>query len=191
MNGLILAGGNSSRMGSDKATLPYGGKPQYLRLKELLDQFCDHVYLSCSPDSAHHFEGIDCIADLDGVSANGPVSGLLSAFTTYQGVEWVVLACDYPLISADDIHRLIENRDYARVATVFRNPDDGLPEPLIGIYESQASPALKSWFGNGNTSLRKFLLRYEARLVAPLKAEAVTSVDTSEQYFQIKNKYQL
>ena len=46
MNGLVIAGGNSSRMGTDKAFLQYSKNPQYQEVYSLLEPFCEQTFVS-------------------------------------------------------------------------------------------------------------------------------------------------
>ncbi len=59
MNGIILAGGQSSRMGQPKSLLEYHGKPQYQYAAELLNSFCAQVFISCSAEQQTIFQGFE------------------------------------------------------------------------------------------------------------------------------------
>lgn len=192
MNGelscLILSGGQSQRMGKTKALLTYQDQPQIFRLAQMLGTFSNEISLSCTPEQASLFTAAgwnqQIITDLPTWGHIGPLNGLLSAF--YQKITaWLVVGCDYPRLTKADFEYLILNRDQSRLATVFRHPDTGFAEPLIGIYEPGAGDALLHWFETGNQSLRIFLEQHPVKFVIPDHPDHLQSVDTPDDYLNI------
>jgi molybdopterin-guanine dinucleotide biosynthesis protein A len=185
INALILSGGQSHRMGQPKALLPYLGQPQIFRLAQMLAPFCDGIYLSCQSEQQSLFKDAGwtwpVITDEPSLGDIGPINGLLSAFKT-QTAAWLVVGCDYPLLTTTDFQELISMRDQDCLATVFRHPETGFAEPLIGIYEPAAGAALVSWLGEGNQSLRWFLEKHHTHFVVPSFPDHLKSVDTKEDY---------
>lgn len=181
MNGLVLAGGHSRRMGQPKSLLHYHGKPQYLHAAELLSVFCDQVFISCRSEQQDLFEGYGTILDSAIYGDIGPLNGVLSAFDHAQNSAWLVLGCDYPLFQASDLEQLMQARNPNAAATVFIHPDTRFPEPLLGIYETAAGPLLRSWRRDGNESLRRFLEHHAAQMVIPHHPACLKSVDTPEE----------
>ena len=186
--GLILAGGQSQRMGQSKARLPYGGIAQYRRAAGMLFNCCKTVFLSCRPEHKAAYRDIPLILDWSEFGEIGPLNGVLSAFGTLPG-PWLVLGCDYPLISAADLELLLRARDPQAPATVFIHPESNLPEPLIGIYEQSAATLLAEWLRNGGQSLRVFLEENKAKMVPHDNPQHLKSVDTPEAYAQIVQQW--
>lgn len=178
-------------MGQPKALLDYHGKPQYRHAAELLETFCEQVFISCRTSQREMFSGYEIICDSDVYGDSGPISGVLSAMTARVAgglpSAWFVLGCDYPLLEKQDLEQLLAARDTARVATVFANSGDGRPEPLAGIYETSAAPLLLDWHREGNQSLRVFLERHGARVVPPQRPERLFSADTPGDFQRIKH----
>jgi len=186
MNGLILAGGHSSRMGQPKSLLNYHGKPQYQYLAELLQDFCERVFISCRAEQQVMFEGYETILDSSCYGEIGPLNGVLSAFDHDKNSAWLVLGCDYPLLEKSDLEQLIHERNTSCIATVFVNPETGFPEPLHCIYQPEAGPLLLQWLQLGNESMRRFLEQAFVQKVAPLHPECLKSVDTPEEFRRIR-----
>ena len=92
--GLVLAGGQSTRMGKDKGLIPYHGLPQREYLYHLLSRVCDKTFLSIRPDQKDEIDDMEVIIDKD--EYKGPYNGLLSAHKEYPEVAWLVVACDLP-----------------------------------------------------------------------------------------------
>src|SRR5689334_17312189 len=99
LRGLVLTGGRSVRMGSDKAALDYHGVPQWRYLGALLAEHCSQVFWSCTEAQRQAWSVGDrgLIDDIQGI---GPAGGLVTAFRREPQTGWLVLACDYPYLSA-------------------------------------------------------------------------------------------
>src|ERR1700690_4215463 len=96
--GLILAGGYSRRMGRDKALLEFHGRPQVQYIFDLLNKYCDQVFLSKRVDQKDH-KNIPTINDAPEFTDHGPLGGILSAMKEFPDANWLVLACDLPFIT--------------------------------------------------------------------------------------------
>lgn len=183
MNGLVLAGGSSSRMGSDKSRLVYRDKEQYRRVYELLEEFCERVYISCKEGSEYPYP---VIYDKPEYSNSGPVAALLSAYDM-QDSDWLIAAVDYPLLLKADIKKLIQYAGEIEYASVFLN-NQGFYEPLIGLYKSAFRKVLIPEFEKGNTSLQDILRKLNIKGLKPDNYDTLRSADTPEDYHQFKNE---
>lgn len=180
--GLVLAGGRSTRMGQDKSAMLWHGKEQKYYMADLLAPLCESVFISCRPDQQHSIDPAYQTI-VDSVEGAGPLVALLSAFGPYPGVAWFVIACDLPLLGKDTLQALIAARDPHMMATTFRSPHDGLPEPLITIWEPAAAPMLRLHFADGFKCPRKALLRNEdsVLIVEPPSPDALMNTNTPEE----------
>lgn len=172
-------------MGSDKAFLTIENRHFYKTIQELLQPFCENVYVSCNEYNKHKFRDIETICDLERFNNCGPIAGILSAFFKVNE-SWFVVGTDYPMLIKDDLQELLNNRNPDKRATVFFNPVAQIPEPLVGIYEKTCFPELLRWIDHGNTSLLKFLKMNTVHLVKPLNFSRHASIDTPVQFEQIK-----
>ena len=88
--GLVLAGGKSRRMGSDKASLTQNGESQLSRAVSLLESQLPRVFVSTSREQANDptREGFDKI--VDAYVDLGPVAGIMSAMDYNPDVSWLV-----------------------------------------------------------------------------------------------------
>lgn len=138
INGLILSGGQSSRMGEEKRLLNYHGQSQEVYLYNMLKPFCTEVFVSIN---VHQESSLPFIRDTF-IEINSPMVGILSAFQQNPDTAWLVIACDMPYIKAETITELLDKRDATKKATAFENPQEHFPEPLITIYEPSIYPFL-------------------------------------------------
>jgi molybdopterin-guanine dinucleotide biosynthesis protein A len=179
LNGIVLAGGKSSRMGQDKGSMRWHGVEQRYYMAGLLKEVCDEVFISCREEQQMNGEGYPLITD--SFTDAGPLVGILSAFKTNPEAAWLVVACDLPLLDEVTLRFLKEHRDMNAIATSFESPHDGLPEPLVAIWEPAAFPYLLEFLGEGYKCPRKALITHPA--VTLLKApdpEALMNTNTPE-----------
>ena len=162
--GLILTGGNSSRMGTDKSLLVYNGKPQREYLFDLLGKFCQQVFTSCRKD-----QNVPSRLNpvVDRFNFPGPLNGILSAFAHESRKSWLVIAVDMPFADAPALHLLISNRDKTKMATCFYNAEEKQPEPLLTLWERNSYPFLLKFAENGNVSPREFLKSHPITMINP------------------------
>ncbi len=96
--GLVLAGGLSSRMQRDKATLEYHGKSQLERAVELAAKYLPEVFVSVRAGQAADPSRARYPLIVDSVPGEGPIVGIRSALAARPEVAWLVLACDLPFL---------------------------------------------------------------------------------------------
>lgn len=179
--GLVLAGGKSLRMGQDKSVMHWHGKEQRYYMADLLKKVCADVYISCREEQKDDIDK-NYKTLIDNYTGAGPLIGILSAFKAHPDVAWLVTACDLPLLDLHTLQYLVHNRDANGIATTFKSPHDGLPEPLITIWEPAAFEKLQSHITDGYTCPRKALIRNESNvkiLIAP-NPDALINANTPE-----------
>ena len=175
--GLVLAGGRSTRMGSDKSQLMFHGQPQADYLLHLLGSFCERVFLSVRPDHA----GVGKRAAIvDQFTLDTPLNGLLSAFQQHPSVAWLTVPVDMPGIDAKAIAYLLAHRDTSRVATCFFDSEGIRPEPLFAIWETSCSRLLPAFHQQGGTSPRAFLMEHTAALLHAPDPRWLQNINTPE-----------
>ncbi|WP_158829509.1 NTP transferase domain-containing protein [Mucilaginibacter lacusdianchii] len=178
--GLVLAGGKSERMQTDKGSINYHGKSQRQHVYELLSKHCEQAYISYADESAvHQQEGLPFI--LDTFTGLGPYSGLLSAFQTNPNAAWITLACDLPYLSAETIAYLIDHRNPSKIATAFMDSENRFPEPLITIWELRAYPVLLQFLSQGYSCPRKVLINSDVELLQVPNVRDLQNVNHPEE----------
>jgi len=186
--GLVLAGGKSNRMGSDKGRLHYHGMEQREHLHQLLGGFCGKVYLSVRGDQREQApEGMGTVVDKD--FHRGPFNGILSAHARHPQVAWLVLACDLPLIDGASLQRLLDHRQPLKWATSLATRESGLPEPMATLWEPRGLQGALEYLKTAESSCpRKFLINSDVALVHPERDEVLFNANSPEDYRFVKNK---
>ena len=155
---VLFAGGQSSRMGQDKALLPFAGyetlsEYQYSRLSK----YFKHVYISSKEDK------FDFQAEIifDRYPESSPLVGLASVFETLEADTVFILSVDAPFVNEEVIETLIKHLGDADTV-IARTP--GGKQPLCGIYRRSILPFVQESIENnqhkiGNV-LQKVLTKY-------------------------------
>lgn len=179
--GLVLAGGKSLRMGQDKGAILWHGQEQRHYMAGLLGAVCDRVFISCRQDQLGTL-GKRYPLLPDTVSGAGPLCAILSAFAAHPGVAWLVAACDLPLLDEPTLQYLLTERDSQAMATTFLSPHDGLPEPLITIWEPAGSSVLQELYAANFNCPRKALIRNLDRVktLTPPNPDALINANTPD-----------
>ncbi|RYD35989.1 MAG: hypothetical protein EOP85_18595, partial [Verrucomicrobiaceae bacterium] len=135
--GLVLAGGRSSRMGTDKASLVHpDGRTLAVRCRDLLlEAGCESVALSLRHDQAipAGLEEMEIVRDPVGESY-GPMGGIISGMRLDPNADWLVVACDLPRLDLKTLSNLIASRRPEEKCLAYRSEFDNLPEPLCTLY---------------------------------------------------------
>lgn len=189
--GLVLAGGRSTRMGVDKSTIDYHGKPQFEYLYELLIPYCDAVFLSVNAQQANQLAGDRFNLIADDSTVFGPLAGILTAFQKQSADHaWLVVVCDLPFLSDQSIRQLVENRKSDQMATAFWDSDHRFPDPSICIWEPAAYPAMLRAIDEGTPYPRTILMNNDIELLEIDNIQELTNANTPDDMTLIRQQLQ-
>jgi molybdopterin-guanine dinucleotide biosynthesis protein A len=178
--GLVLAGGQSKRMGRDKALIRVDGETQLSRAVRLLESFVDRGFVSTRADQQDEPERRNYHQIVDRYEDLGPIAGILSALQEHNDVGWLVLACDLPNIDETTIRFLLENRSGDQPFSAFKSCSDGLPEPLCAFYAAGTGSIIKAFIDDGIICPRKVLLHSDTHLLDQPNPAALENINTPE-----------
>ena len=178
--GLVLAGGRSRRMGSDKALLMRDGHSQLHYAVELLRRHVDEVFVSVREDQANEPQRSRYPQIVDRYRDLGPIAGILSAMDARPGCSWLVLACDLPNVDDETISTLLDAARPDRPLLAYRSSHDGLPEPLCALYAPDARPTIDAMLAEGIQCPRKILIRGEAWLLEQVNPASLDNMNHPE-----------
>lgn len=149
VSGLLLAGGASTRMGRDKAELPYrGGSLLQYQCGKLRALGIDDIVVAGPPREAR---GVRFVSDR--YPRRGPLSGLHAGLLAIRNPAALVLSVDTPLVPAALLERLLA----AHRGPVTLAARDGRPEPLIGVYDREVAGACERVLKEGGGAVRALL----------------------------------
>jgi molybdopterin-guanine dinucleotide biosynthesis protein A len=147
----VLAGGESRRLGRDKATLALGGLPGETLARRAADRLASVCAEVAVADRGRNVLG-GVLPDLPSVAdglGKGPAAGILGAAAAYPGRPLLVLACDLPGVPAALLAALADTSGFDWVVPRTLRADAGL-EPLCALYGPAALAALAERVGRGH-----------------------------------------
>ncbi len=147
-SGIILAGGKSTRMGTDKALVSRNGTTMLQRSIDVLRPLCEDL-LIVSNNADHENFGIPVIADV--FADSGPVGGIHAGLVHARQETCFALSCDIPNLSTEILRALLSEwtNEKALAATC-----DGKVHPLIGIYRKSTVSTIEAFLKNDRLKLR-------------------------------------
>jgi len=158
-SGFILAGGKSSRMGTDKALILFQNEPLLGHMKNRIEPFCNQVFIS---GSNPEYAGFDAPLIPDVFPECGPISGLYSCLK-FSSSEWnLIVSVDSPFVN-EELFSLLGAQaiDYDCVIPKHKS---GV-EPLIGIYNKRSLPVIEEMIHAGDFKLMNLLARLNTSYV--------------------------
>jgi molybdopterin-guanine dinucleotide biosynthesis protein A len=148
VTGIILAGGESRRMGMEKGLVVYNGKPLIQYSINILKSICRQILIS-SNSRAYEYTGYPLIPDE--VKGIGPVGGIHACLHASKTPHNIVLSCDMPFISEAYLQFLIDHHDDKLVAVPWFGEDKY--EPVSAYYHKEFSDVLTRYISQGNYKL--------------------------------------
>ncbi len=177
IQGLVLAGGKSIRMGIDKGTLNFYGKNQRDVAIELLEKNHLKTFLSVREDQEIGIEN----KITDKFVGLGPFGAICSAFQENPDVAWLVIATDLPFVNDEVIQLLLKHRNPSKVATAIKGKNQQFLEPLITIWEPKSYTLLLNYLAQGYSCPRKVLLNSDVEIVE-IEDSFIRNINTPEDF---------
>jgi molybdopterin-guanine dinucleotide biosynthesis protein A len=176
---VIFAGGKSSRMGSDKSLLPFGGFKTLteFQLSKLSQKF-KKLYVGCKDKEKFQFEA-NFIEDLKEYKDSAPHVGLISAFETLKCDTIAVLSVDAPFFEAKHFEKLYLKLD-THEAVVAQSPQG--KQPLCAIYKSSILPQLKELIDEKRYRFAYLFEKIDVKFVEFEDEKIFTNLNTTEEY---------
>lgn len=153
---LILAGGRSSRFGSDKSQLKLNGRQVVEILAEEATKVCDEVLIVT--DSGQKFAKADFLRNFpqvreiaDNCVGMGPMGGLQAGLAAATNEICLLMACDMPLLNGELMGYFIDRAEAEYQIALPQNGDD--IEPMFGIYKKSLLPLVEKLLAEQRRSL--------------------------------------
>ncbi len=163
----ILAGGKSSRFGSDKARALLDGKPLILRVMEAVSPYAARVTVVAETAGKYDDLGLTTIADIE--PGRGPMGGLRTALLDNRDEDWLLLlSCDLVRIEPVWIESLLAARSSATAAALYADRW----QPLVGVYHRSCLAEVEACMARRRRSIREMLDALDATRVAVTNATA-------------------
>ncbi|MBM3978658.1 MAG: molybdenum cofactor guanylyltransferase [Planctomycetes bacterium] len=171
LEGLLLCGGRSSRMGRDKAELRLEGGSLLARGLACLDQVVVRVSLACGPCERYREYGRPLV--LDAIEDGGPLAGLLAGLEAARAERVALLAVDMPAVPSALYVALHERALRADLCVAMLSGPDG-DEPLCSIVHRRCAPAVRRALQAGERRMVSF---HADRVGRPLRVGRFTPAE--------------
>ncbi len=167
----IQAGGQSSRMGQDKALMPFLGRPLIARLVERLGDLADELLVTTNHPAEFAFLGLPLFPDiLPGIGALG---GLYTALSAAREELVAVVACDMPFVLPDLVRAQCDLLLREGMDVVVPRSTEGL-EPLHAIYRREIClPAVRAALQAGERKMIAWFPAVKVRVMEPPEVAAI------------------
>jgi molybdopterin-guanine dinucleotide biosynthesis protein A len=189
IEGFILVGGKSSRMGTDKAQLRLGAQSFAEKIADGLASISQTIRV-VGGTAGSELNRWPVVPDVH--AEWGALGGLHAALDACRSPWAAIVACDLPFVTGELFVRLARLRD--NFAAVVPIQADGRPQPLCALYRtSDCLPCVEELIAAGERRPRRLLERVETRRVAfselaDLEGASLffTNVNTPEDYAAAK-----
>ena len=160
LDGVVLAGGSSRRLGLEKALLRFGDAPLLKIVVDRVAQLCDHVVVAV--DRPERYQELRLSAKLvtDASPRLGPLSGLQSGFQASDAEHILVVACDLPFLNVELLRFMA---DLPRSYQALVPWSEGHWQPLCAIYARSCLKLVDAMVSAGGGSIHQLLERLDAR----------------------------
>ncbi|HEX4810283.1 MAG TPA: molybdenum cofactor guanylyltransferase [Bryobacteraceae bacterium] len=159
--GFVLVGGRSSRMGRDKALLPWKDAPIVEQVAQTVEQAAGNVALIGHPERYRDLNRV-CLPDLH--PGLGPLSGVETALASGLGHWNLVVACDMPELDAGWLSKLLEIGETGNLACVAARDESGIVHPLCAVYRTDCLVAVERAIARNSLRAHDLLKDLDAAL---------------------------
>jgi molybdopterin-guanine dinucleotide biosynthesis protein A len=179
---IILAGGKSSRIGSDKAKLTINGQTMLEHIcKQLFGTF-SQVLISTAEIEKYSFSGFEVV--LDKTPGQGPLMGIASALEASSNEINFVVACDIPYMEMSCVRRMLaEARGADIVVPITGNKK---LEPLFAVYRKSALDAINQTLREGKRKISEVFEKCDVKYIDLGEADWLININTLAEFEEFK-----
>lgn len=183
---VILAGGKSTRMGSDKASLPFGKLSVIESMIERFRHYFNNIYISAAQKDQLEIlrleERYGVTLIYDDVKACGPIGGLYAVFNQTKLESFYICAVDMPFADPEILLKCLpENKDMDYCVV---SHDDGKVQPLFGWYHRRIFPVIQKLLKNHQYKMMHIFEQCNGQMICMEKA-----VLCGQCFFNMNDKY--
>ncbi|MPQ47892.1 NTP transferase domain-containing protein [Marinifilum sp. N1E240] len=150
--GIILSGGKSSRMGTEKGLVAWNGKPLIEYSLECIRGICDQIVIS-SNKNCYNYLNLPVINDE--IKECGPIGGIYSCMKKIKADLYLVISCDVPNVPTQLFTDMIGDIEDADLICPI--DDSNRKQPLISVYSANCLSILTSELMDGNYKMMRLL----------------------------------
>ncbi|UCE99463.1 MAG: molybdenum cofactor guanylyltransferase [Planctomycetota bacterium] len=181
---IIMAGGESARMGRNKSLLPINGQPMIKYIYDQLRPHFNQILISSNDVFKYSFLGAEVIPDE--ILGHGPLGGIASAIKASANDLNFVIACDIPQLDIDLMKALL--RQGRSFDAVVPRIDETRYEPLFALYKKSALKTIQQALLSGNNRIIDALGSCKVKYINLDDAHQIENLNTMKDYCQFTGR---
>lgn len=186
-NAYILAGGKSSRMGTDKGLLLFEGKAMIQYVIDQMQPVFDNLIIVSNNQEYEKF-GLEVIPDL--IKHIGPAGGIYTALKHSETKLNFIVSCDMPFVTKEAIQFVFKNRTESQIVLL---ENQGKIEPLFGIYAKDCEAVWLELIHQNTIKLQDMVLHFKLKTIPVENNEIFTkyffkNINTKEDFDNALNR---
>ena len=166
MTGIILAGGKSRRIATDKAFLTLGNQPIIADTMDTLKSLFPDIFIITNNPEPYHSIAAEKVRDI--IPEKGPLGGLYTGLTVSRTQYNFVVACDMPFLNPDLILYMLDQRE--GFDAIVPQSVGGL-EPLHAIYSKSCLEPILQHLENGDLKIQSFFREVKVKHIHQTEIE--------------------
>ena len=194
VSGFVLAGGQSRRMGLDKARLRFGSERLVERQIRLLHAICHSVSIIGPPD---RFADAGVQVYEDEIPGKGPLGGIYTGLQRARTEFSLFLSCDLPFTEARFLRYLCEQALASRALATVPPPWGKGRYPLCAILRRRVLLRIRSYLASGQNQVGRFLLNCQPRTISMAESARAgffprifCNLNTREEYEMARQQFE-
>ena len=178
--GFVLVGGASSRMGRDKASLPFQGKTLVEHVASAVAEAAGWVTLVGAPE---RYQGLHFPRLADGHAGCGPLGGIHTALSAPGAAPWnLIVACDMPGVDADFLRSLLAAAEGSEADCLIPVGPSGWLEPLCAAYRGTCLHTIGAALDRGVRKVTGGLAGLRVATWSVAESHWLSNVNTPEEW---------
>jgi molybdopterin-guanine dinucleotide biosynthesis protein A len=177
--GIILAGGQSRRMGMEKGLVNFKGQPLINYSIKVLKELCSEIIISSNSD-CYDYLGYKIVPDLQ--PDTGPMGGIYSCLSSSANDINLVLSCDMPFVTRRIFDLLVKKGSSSNICVPWY--ENEMYEPLCGVYNKTVLYEMDSYISKNNFKLPD-LFKYTSFL--PVRISDINPPLSSYYFFSVNS----
>jgi len=186
---IIMAGGESQRMGTDKRLLLIGGQTM---IEKVRDQLCGRfkrIIISANDPEKLRFLGLEVVPDR--FPRQGPLMGIASALEASKSELNFVVACDIPHIDIHLVEQMLAEAESGGADVVIPVTSGGRIEPLFAVYRRSVLEAANSVLASGKRRISDLFDLCKVKYVTLSEADVPANLNTQAEYEQFTRQHKI
>jgi len=186
---IILAGGGSGRMGTDKRLLQVDGLPMIEKIRDQLRGYFTRIIISANDPEKLKFLDLEVVPDR--IPWQGPLMGIASALQASASELNFVVACDIPHIDIEFVEEMLAEAETGGADVVIPMASGGRYEPLFAVYRRSVLEAANKVLAAAGRRISDIFSLCVVKYVDPPDPDSLINLNTQAEYEEFTKQYEI